>query len=101
MKRRRPFTASCLNRTIRVHPLADIAELPARLVRSVPICKRLAWRSRRRVYRRWPRQLGRLGVTRLCALGRMPWPTLTWHHDGRGNLLDLLHWTDIEDDVDD
>ena len=95
------FAASCLNRTIRVHPLADLQELAARLV---PIRAYLQTVGVALSPARLPalaEQLGRLGVTRLCALGRMPWPRLTWHHDGRGNLLDLLHWTDIEDDVDD
>jgi hypothetical protein len=45
--------------------------------------------------------LGRLGVTRLSTLDHMPWPRLTWHHDGRCNLLDLVRWTDIEDAADD
>jgi hypothetical protein len=29
----------------------------------------------------------------------MPWPTMTWHHDGHCNLLDLVRWTDIEGDL--
>jgi hypothetical protein len=40
--------------------------------------------------------LGPLGVTRVSTLDHMPWPRLTWHHDGRCNLLDLVRWTDIE-----
>jgi len=40
--------------------------------------------------------LGTVGVTRLCALGRMTAPEAGWHHDGRFNLLDLVTMTEIE-----
>lgn len=40
--------------------------------------------------------LGAVGVTRLCALGRMTAPEAGWHHDGRFNLLDLVTMTEIE-----
>jgi hypothetical protein len=91
-----PFTASCLNRTIRVHPVADMAEIPSRLL---PVQQYLQTAGVAVPASRLPalaEALGRLGVTRLCALEQMPWPTLSWHHDGHGNLLDLVRWTDIE-----
>ncbi|WP_448203895.1 acyl-CoA reductase [Azospirillum sp. sgz302134] len=40
--------------------------------------------------------LGAVGVTRICALGRMTAPEAGWHHDGRFNLLDLVTMTEIE-----
>jgi acyl-CoA reductase LuxC len=40
--------------------------------------------------------LARWGVTRVCPLGRMQNPPLTWRHDGRPALGDLLTWTDWE-----
>jgi Acyl-CoA reductase (LuxC) len=91
-----PFTASCLNRTVRVHPVADIADIPARLtpVRRYLQTAGVALPTSR--LRPLAETLGRLGVTRFCGLDRMPWPTLSWHHDGRCNLLDLVRWTDIE-----
>jgi hypothetical protein len=36
-----------------------------------------------------------LGVTRFCDAGRMQFPPLTWHHDGRPALGDLVTWIDI------
>lgn len=45
--------------------------------------------------------LGRVGVTRLCALGRMTAPEAGWHHDGRFNLLDLVTITEIERSAED
>jgi hypothetical protein len=40
--------------------------------------------------------LGRVGVTRICALGAMTSPAAGWHHDGRFSLLDLVRMVDIE-----
>ncbi len=40
--------------------------------------------------------LGRVGVTRICALGAMTAPEAGWHHDGRFNLADLVRMVEIE-----
>lgn len=37
-----------------------------------------------------------LGVSRFCAAGRMQFPPLTWHHDGRPSLADWVTWIDDE-----
>jgi hypothetical protein len=37
-----------------------------------------------------------LGVSRFCAAGHMQFPPLTWHHDGRSPLGDLVSWIDFE-----
>jgi len=42
------------------------------------------------------RLLARWGVTRICAPGRMQAPPLTWRHDGRPALGELVTWTDLE-----
>ena len=95
-----PFTASCLNRTVRVHPVDDISEISERLqpVRAYLQTAGVALPSVR--LHALAEDLGRLGVTRLCTLEQMPWPRMTWHHDGRCNLLDLVRWTDIEGEHD-
>lgn len=41
-------------------------------------------------------QFTRWGATRICLLGRMQNPPLTWRHDGRPALGDLVTWTDLE-----
>ena len=94
------FTPSCLNRTVRVHPVDDITDVAVRLepVRAYLQTAGVALSPPRR--QALADMLGRLGVTRVSALDRMPWPRLTWHHDGRCNLLDLVRWTDIEDAAD-
>ena len=44
-------------------------------------------------------ELARWGVTRVCPLGRMQRPPLTWRHDGRPALGDLLAWTTLETEM--
>jgi len=41
-------------------------------------------------------RLARWGVTRVCPLGQMQNPPLTWRHDGRPVLGDLVTWVDWE-----
>ncbi|HTB85592.1 MAG TPA: acyl-CoA reductase [Candidatus Sulfotelmatobacter sp.] len=41
-------------------------------------------------------QFARWGASRICPLGRMQNPPLTWRHDGRPALGDLITWTDLE-----
>ncbi|MCS6860690.1 MAG: hypothetical protein NZT92_10270 [Abditibacteriales bacterium] len=37
------------------------------------------------------------GVNRFCPIGKMQFPPLLWHHDGRPNLTDLVRWVDWEE----
>jgi hypothetical protein len=41
-------------------------------------------------------QLAAWGVTRICPLGQMQNPPLTWRHDGRPALGDMVTWVDFE-----
>jgi hypothetical protein len=41
-------------------------------------------------------ELARWGVTRVCPVGKMQDPPLTWRHDGRPPLGELVTWTDWE-----
>ena len=45
---------------------------------------------------RWEKLFLSLGVSRLCPAGRMQFPPLTWHHDGRPVLGELVTWIDAE-----
>lgn len=91
------FEASCLNRTVYVKPiaelLADVPPLASPVKRYLQTCGVAASPERRREL---AGQLGRLGLDRVCPLGRMADVAATWHHDGRTNLLELLRWTDLE-----
>jgi hypothetical protein len=41
-------------------------------------------------------QFASWGVSRICPIGQMQNPPLTWRHDGRPSLGDLITWTDWE-----
>ena len=90
------FQASCLHRFIYVKGTPDLENalrgaddlrgrvstvgLAATEDKSAELAERLA---------RW-------GVTRVCPLGQMQNPPLTWRHDGRLALGDLVTWVDWE-----
>ena len=90
------FRFSPLNRFIYVKPVPDVVAVMQGVdaihgkVSTVGIAappektKELALR-----FARW-------GATRICPLGQMQNPPLTWRHDGRPALGDLVTWTDFE-----
>ncbi len=45
------------------------------------------------------RELAQWGVTRVCPLGQMQAPPISWRHDGRPALGDLIFWTDWEQPI--
>jgi len=90
------FTPSCLNRTVRVKPVADLTELPPLLAPIAPYLQTAGVAVPEHRLPTLAAALGRLGVSRLCPLGQMAFPAFAWHHDGRGNLIDLVRFTDIE-----
>jgi hypothetical protein len=90
------FRFSPLNRFVYVKPVPDLAavltgvdELKGRVstVGVAAVGPRL---------REVAAQLARWGVPRICACGQMQNPPLTWRHDGRPALGDLVTWTDFE-----
>jgi len=90
------FQVSCLNRFIYVKPVKDLTELlqHAEVVRGKVSTVGIA--SPEHQAEELAAQLARWGATRVCPLGRMQNPPLTWRHDGRPALGDLVTWTDFE-----
>ena len=90
------FTLSCLNRFIYVKPVFDVAEALrcADPVRDHTSTVGLA--AQEHELDGLAKQFARWGATRLCPLGQMQNPPLTWRHDGRALLGDLVRWTDWE-----
>jgi hypothetical protein len=90
------FHLSPLNRFIFVKPVPDLAaalqgmdELRGKISTvgvAAPPEKR----------RELAPQLAGWGVTRICPAGQMQNPPLTWRHDGRPALGELVTWTDVE-----
>jgi hypothetical protein len=90
------FEGSPLNRTVHVYPVGDLHEVVEHIspYRSYLQSCGLAAEARRLPV--LADALGRAGVNRISAVGRMHLAPAGWHHDGRFNLLDLLRFTDIE-----
>ncbi|HUA66796.1 MAG TPA: acyl-CoA reductase [Alphaproteobacteria bacterium] len=90
------FQLSCLNRFIYVKPVSDLKALleSADAVRGKVSTVGIA--APEEMVPDLARQLARWGATRLCELGQMQNPPLTWRHDGRPPLGDLVMWTDLE-----
>lgn len=90
------FPLSCLHRFIYVKPARDLTEVmqSADGVRGQISTVGLAVPEHQASG--LAIQLARWGVPRICPLGRMQQPPLTWRHDGRPALGDLVTWTDFE-----
>lgn len=90
------FQLSCLNRFIYVKPVSDIKAL---LESADPVRGKVSTigiAAPEEVIPGLAAQLAHWGATRICPLGQMQNPPLTWRHDGRPPLGDLVTWTDLE-----
>ena len=90
------FQTSCLNRFIYVKAVADLrpALQAAENVRGQVATVGLA--APGNMVEELVNELAQWGVERICSFGQMQNPPLTWHHDGRPPLGDLVRWTDWE-----
>ena len=93
------FQLSCLNRFIYVKGIRDLTEAlqSAEMVRGQVSTVGLGVPEHK--LEELAAQLARWGATRVCPLGRMQNPPLTWRHDGRPALGDLVTWTDLEQNI--
>ncbi len=90
------FQLSCLNRFVYVKGVKDLQEMlhNAESVRGKVSTVGIAASEQKT--RELAEQLACWGVTRVCPLGRMQNPPLTWRHDGRPVLGDMVTWMDFE-----
>jgi hypothetical protein len=90
------FQVSCLNRFIYVKGVTHLTDLlqNADSIRGSVSTVGLAAPEDK--VQGLATELARWGVTRVCPLGQMQNPPLTWRHDGRPSLGDLVTWTDWE-----
>ena len=85
------LVSSCLNRLVFVKPLPD--DLAEALGPALP------WVAAIGI---WPvtpenaERAARLQPSRICPLGRMQSPPLSWHQEGRQTLAPLVRWVDFE-----
>ena len=90
------FQASCLNRFVYIKAVTGLEQAlqGAEAVRGKVSTVGLAAPEDRA--QQLATELARWGVARVCPLGKMQNPPLTWRHDGRPALADLVTWTDWE-----
>lgn len=90
------FAVSCLNRFVYVKPVNDLDEL----IKGIePMHGKISTVGLAAADDRAGQialRLANWGVSRLCPVGSMQDPPLTWRHDGRPALADFLTWTDWE-----
>jgi hypothetical protein len=90
------FQLSCLNRFIYIKGVKDLTEAlqNAESVRGQVSTVGLAAPEDKA--QALATELARWGAARVCRLGQMQEPPLSWRHDGRPALGDLVTWTDWE-----
>ena len=83
------FPSSPLNRVLFIKPLpADLADTLAPVRAHLSTCGICPSTHEHAEF------AASLGVTRICPLGKMQQPPLTWHHDGVPVLAPLVRWID-------
>jgi hypothetical protein len=91
------FRASCLNRVVRVKPVADLSHVPGLVGELGPVLQSVGVAGPPERVRALAEPLGALGASRVAPLGRMAWPPQQWHHDGHPPLRELVRWCDVEE----
>lgn len=89
---------SCLYRTVRVKPVADLREVPALIHPWRAVLQAVGVAVPDARLGPLADQLSRAGALRICPLGRMQQPALAWHREGRLVFSDLLRWVNLEED---
>jgi hypothetical protein len=90
------FQLSCLNRFILVKPITDVGQLKHAIANLHGSISTVGLGAPVHRAQEIALELARAGVPRVCPLGKMQKPPLTWRHDGRPALGDLVTWTDLE-----
>jgi hypothetical protein len=90
------FRFSPLNRVIFVKPVPDVTAVLKGVDEVKGKISTVGIAAPPEKFNELAAQLARWGVTRVCPAGQMQNPPLTWRHDGRPALGDLITWTDVE-----
>jgi hypothetical protein len=90
------FAPSPLNRFIRIWGVKDIFQVLPPLKSIAPYLQNAAVAIGDEREKELIRKLGELGVARITSPGKMPIPSMMWHHDGISPLASLLRWCDVE-----
>jgi Acyl-CoA reductase (LuxC) len=90
------FRFSPLNRFIFVKPVPDVATVLPGVDEIAGKISTVGLAAPAEKMNALARRFAHWGATRICPLGQMQNPPLTWRHDGRPALGDLIEWTDFE-----
>jgi len=90
------FQLSCLNRFVFVKPVRELADALHHAASVKGKVSTIGLAAPRQRSHQIAFELARWGATRICPIGQMQNPPLTWRHDGRPALGDLVTWTDWE-----
>ncbi len=90
------FVQSPLYRTIRVKPLRDITQLDGILETWRPYLEAVGVAAGPERLATLTDTLGALGVSRVCPIGTMQHPPLSWRHGGRPRIGDLVRWVGMD-----
>lgn len=90
------FSPSPLNRFIRIYGVEDIFRILPSLKSIAPYLQNAAVAIGDERETEFIRRLGELGLARITSPGKMPVPSMMWHHDGVSPLSSLLSWCDVE-----
>jgi hypothetical protein len=93
------FGPGCLYRTVIVHPVDDLAAVPDLVAPLAPYLQTAGSAVSAERLTNLAERLGRVGVSRVCPLGRTQRPAPGWRPDGRPRLAELVRWVDLEEDV--
>ena len=93
MEQHLAFQPTCVHRCVRVYSVSDLIALADMLSphRAVLAAVGLAVGAVRR--HNIAEMLVRCGVHRVCAVGMMQHPPLSWQHGGRPRLADWVEWS--------
>ncbi|HET9950131.1 MAG TPA: acyl-CoA reductase [Longimicrobiales bacterium] len=83
-------------RLVLVRPVSDARDLTERLAPLATPLQTVGFAGMGARTEEVARALGALGASRVVPFEAGPFPPAWWHHDGRGPLLDLVRWTDLE-----
>lgn len=90
------FHPSCLNRFIHVKGVTDLDQALDGLDSERGRVSTVGLGATGLKEQHLAQRFAAWGVTRICPVGRMQAPPLTWRHDGRPTLADLVTWSDWE-----
>ena len=91
------FVQSPLYRTIRVKPLRSVRQLGEILDSWRPYLEAVGVTASSEHMTTVAEVLGVLGVSRVCPVGAMQLPSLSWRHGGRSRVGDFVQWVGIEE----